>query len=351
MPASEAQVRRTARLFPSEMLSSEERKEALFSCPFGAGTVYLRGKPAAAVCGKFAGCRGLSHGKGNGVRSMHTKKPVTPRWKKYIPAAAAIAAVLTLLCVAWFWEAPMPEDTSSLLLGAELSSGDVSGKTKEEIPSTGSASSPSSSVSRAPSVSSASDTSSASTSSEAESSGSLGYTEENLSSKSPSSSVSSVSSAAPAVPVSSDQSGESGGEKMKTCRFSISCASVLSNMELCDPEKRELIPADGWLLEETVVSFQEGESVFDILRRVCREKGIHMEYTGTPGYKGAYIEGIGNLYEFDVGELSGWMYSFNGRFPNYSSAAHTVQEGDRIAWVYSCDMGRDVGGSAAAKGE
>ena len=122
-------------------------------------------------------------------------------------------------------------------------------------------------------------------------------------------------------------------------------------MELCDPEKRELIPADGWLLEETVVSFQEGESVFDILRRVCREKGIHMEYTGTPGYKGAYIEGIGNLYEFDVGELSGWMYSVNGRFPNYSSAAHTVQEGDRIAWVYSCDMGRDVGGSAAAKGE
>ena len=301
----------------------------------------------------FAGCRGLSHGKGNGVRNMHTKKPVTPRWKKYIPAAAAIAAVLTLLCVAWFWEAPMPEDTSSLLLGAELSSGDVSGITNEEIPTTGSASSPPSSVSRAPSVSSVSDISSAPTSSDAESSGGQGPAEENLSSKSPSSSVSSVSSAAPAapaVPVPSDQNGENGEEKTKTCRVSISCASVLSNMDACDPEKRELIPADGWLLQETAVSFQEGESVFDILRRVCRDKGIHMEYTAAPGYNGAYIEGIGNLYEFDVGELSGWMYSVNETFPNYSSSACKVKAGDRIAWVYSCDLGRDVGGTAAAGG-
>ena len=49
------------------------------------------------------------------------------------------------------------------------------------------------------------------------------------------------------------------------CTVSISCASILEHMELCSEEKRELVPEDGWLLESVEVSFQEGQSAFDVL--------------------------------------------------------------------------------------
>ena len=78
--------------------------------------------------------------------------------------------------------------------------------------------------------------------------------------------------------------------------------------------------------------------------KACREAGIHMEYTDTPGYGSAYIEGIGNLYEFDGGPLSGWMYRVTGTFPNKGCSGAAAAPGDRVEWVYTCDLGRDVGG-------
>ena len=61
-------------------------------------------------------------------------------------------------------------------------------------------------------------------------------------------------------------------------------------------------------------------------------------------YNSAYIEGIYNLYEFDVGDGSGWMYKVNDWFPNYGCSRYQVQQGDVICWVYTCDLGYDVGG-------
>ena len=108
-------------------------------------------------------------------------------------------------------------------------------------------------------------------------------------------------------------------------------------------EKQELVPTDGWLLEPVEVSFSDGESVFDVLLRVCREQKLHMEYSDTPIYNSAYIEGIGNLYEFDVGPLSGWMYKVGDWFPNYGCSNYELKDGDVIQWVYTCDLGADVG--------
>ena len=109
-----------------------------------------------------------------------------------------------------------------------------------------------------------------------------------------------------------------------TCTISISCATILDNMDDLDPEKAELVPADGWLLQPVTVTFQAGESVFDVLVRICREQNIHMEYVNTPMYNSAYIEGIGNLYEFDCGNLSGWMYQVNEWFPNYGCSRYAL---------------------------
>ena len=133
-------------------------------------------------------------------------------------------------------------------------------------------------------------------------------------------------------------------EREPTCTISISCTTILDNIDLCDPDKVELVPSSGWILGPVEVTFTEGETVFDVLQRTCREYGIHLEYVYSPTYGSVYIEGIYNLYQFDVGELSGWMYSVNGWFPNYGSGLYPLEDGDVIRWVYTCDLGYDVGG-------
>ena len=134
------------------------------------------------------------------------------------------------------------------------------------------------------------------------------------------------------------------------CTVSISCASILEHMELCSEEKRELVPEDGWILAPVTVEFTAGQSVFDVLLATVKAQSIHMEYQNTPMYETAYIEGIGNLYEFDCGALSGWMYRVNGWFPNYGCSRYAVQAGDVIEWMYTCDLGSDVGGSGVSQG-
>ena len=135
-----------------------------------------------------------------------------------------------------------------------------------------------------------------------------------------------------------------------TCTISISCATILSNTDELDPEKLELVPEDGWILAPVTVEFTAGQSVFDVLLATVKAQAIHMEYQNTPMYETAYIEGIGNLYEFDCGALSGWMYRVNGWFPNYGCSRYAVQAGDVIEWMYTCDLGSDIGGSGVSQG-
>ena len=138
--------------------------------------------------------------------------------------------------------------------------------------------------------------------------------------------------------------------KSYTCTFSIECSTILNNLDMLDPDKLEMVPSGGVILKKTTVTFYEGESVFDVLQRICKEKGIHMEAEWTPIYNSAYIEGIHNLYEFDCGALSGWMYKVNGWYPNYGCSRYQLKEGDVVEWRYTCDLGNDVGGGYAVGG-
>ena len=128
-----------------------------------------------------------------------------------------------------------------------------------------------------------------------------------------------------------------------TCTFSISCETILDNMDKCVENKKFLVPADGVIFPATEVTFSDGESVYDVLQRVCKANKIHMESSFTPVYNSAYIEGIHNLYEFDVGKLSGWMYAVNGWYPNYGCSRYQVKDGDVVEWCYTCDLGYDLG--------
>ena len=96
------------------------------------------------------------------------------------------------------------------------------------------------------------------------------------------------------------------------------------------------------------VEFYPGESVFNLLSREMRKNGIHMEFKSSAAYRTSYIEGIGNLYEFDAGELSGWMYRVNGTFPNKGCSSYLLSDGDTVEWVYTCDLGKDVGAEQTA---
>ena len=138
--------------------------------------------------------------------------------------------------------------------------------------------------------------------------------------------------------------------KSYTCTFSIECSTILNNLDMLDPDKLEMVPSGGVILKKTTVTFYEGESVFDVLQRLCKEKGIHMEAEWTPIYNSAYVEGIHNLYEFDCGALSGWMYKVNGWYPNYGSSRYQLKDGDVVEWRYTCDLGNDVGGGYAVGG-
>ena len=80
-----------------------------------------------------------------------------------------------------------------------------------------------------------------------------------------------------------------------------------------------------------------------MLLSVCREKKIHMEHSYTPIYGSEYIEGINQIYEFDCGELSVWMYKVDGWFPNYGCDKYVLSGGETIEIVYTCDLGKDVG--------
>ncbi|SFH82704.1 protein of unknown function [Tindallia magadiensis] len=136
--------------------------------------------------------------------------------------------------------------------------------------------------------------------------------------------------------------------KKKTVRLSVTCHTILENLEMFNPDKMEVLPRDGIIFPEKEVVFYPGESAFDVTHRELKNAGIHMEFSMTPMYNSNYVEGIHNLYEFDTGPLSGWMYSVNGWFPNYGSSRYLLEAGDKIEWKYTCDLGRDLEGGAAS---
>lgn len=124
------------------------------------------------------------------------------------------------------------------------------------------------------------------------------------------------------------------------CYISIVCKTAIESGELSD-SMLSVLPEDGTVLKDFEIAYEDGATVFEVLAAAVKENKIHMEYTGTS--KIPYIEGIANLYEFDCGPLSGWMYQVNGWFPSFSMGQYSIDRGDRIEFVYTCDLGDDVG--------
>lgn len=126
-----------------------------------------------------------------------------------------------------------------------------------------------------------------------------------------------------------------------TCTLEIRCDTVLDRMDDLKEGKESLIPENGVLLETVTVTCTEGDSVFDVLRSEIMARKLHFDFTGTSN---PYVRGICNLYEFDCGEGSGWIYSVNGTVPSVGCGTYRIADGDVIVFAYTCDYGNDLGG-------
>ena len=128
------------------------------------------------------------------------------------------------------------------------------------------------------------------------------------------------------------------------CTITIRCDTIFDNADALEEAKRPYVPEDGEILPVTTVEFTPGETVFDVLKRVCEASSIQIEYSWTPLYDSYYIEGINHLYEFDCDFESGWMYKVDGWFPNYGCSAYELQGDEEIVWSYTCvGLGMDLG--------
>ena len=135
----------------------------------------------------------------------------------------------------------------------------------------------------------------------------------------------------------------SGEKKQKdniagTVTMEIRCDTIAGKSD------SEHIPADGVILPPTAFDFESGETVFDILTEAAQAYGIQVENRGSAGssHGMVYIAGINYIYEYDFGDLSGWVYHVNGITPSRGCGEYELSDGDRIEWLYTCEIGHDL---------
>lgn len=125
-------------------------------------------------------------------------------------------------------------------------------------------------------------------------------------------------------------------QKRYECSMLISCKTTLSHLDGMSENEKKHIPTDGILFQGSSIEIQTGDTVYSLVIRLCRERGIHLDVEGT--FSG-YIKGIENVYEKDFGPESGWMYRVNGKYPNVGIKGYKVSEGDNIELLYTCVKG------------
>ncbi|HEZ7987244.1 MAG TPA: DUF4430 domain-containing protein [Ruminococcus sp.] len=101
--------------------------------------------------------------------------------------------------------------------------------------------------------------------------------------------------------------------------------------------KKDYIPDDGIILSASEFEIEAGDTVMDILREAAQTYRIQLDSDG----KG-YISGIASIYEFDFGDLSGWLYYVNGEGASVGCGEYELSDGDVVEWIYTCEMGKDI---------
>lgn len=121
--------------------------------------------------------------------------------------------------------------------------------------------------------------------------------------------------------------------------LSAECGTALDNMDKIDQaiNPQDVIPDDGMVIYPCEVALADGSTALDALIAAAREDRIQVDYSGTS--YGVYISGIGHVYEFGFGAMSGWLYRVNGEYPQMSCGAYDLKNGDVVEFVYTCELG------------
>ena len=133
-----------------------------------------------------------------------------------------------------------------------------------------------------------------------------------------------------------DRFGSDGGKKenvVGTVTVTVRCDTI--------PDKSAThIPDDGMVLDTDEIEIESGDTVYDVLSEAADRNGLLID--ASKSGKNVYVKGIANIYELDFGDLSGWMYFVNGTAPSVSAGEYEVSDGDKIEWLYSCNLGTDL---------
>lgn len=113
--------------------------------------------------------------------------------------------------------------------------------------------------------------------------------------------------------------------------------------------EKDFIPEDGIILENAPVVINDGDTAYDQIVAAARQYSLSLETKGASS--DAYVSGLAFIYEFDFGELSGWMFKINGKFSDVGCSSVVLSEGDLVEWVYTRNLGKDVGDTYSPSSE
>lgn len=126
-----------------------------------------------------------------------------------------------------------------------------------------------------------------------------------------------------------DGSAPEKADPVGTVTLQITCAAIAGTAGL---------PEDGLLLAPTAFPISAKDTVYTLLTDAAQTCGLRLDVSGGAGTR--YVRGINQLYEFDHGDLSGWLYLVNGETPSEGCDQYQLQNGDVVEWRYTTDMGR-----------
>ncbi len=104
-------------------------------------------------------------------------------------------------------------------------------------------------------------------------------------------------------------------------------------------ETRTIGQAD--VFAPTQIAFVEGETTWDLLLRVAESNDIVLDYSVSDW--GPYLTGVNDVFAFDFGSASGWMYDVNSEAPAVGMSDNLMSGGDVIRLCYTLSWEDSIG--------